>query len=371
MNRKIDFKSRWFGLFQKTQEPAVLVYGAGDAAFERVKTLVEAFGNGELRTNLVLCSPAGGIWQGHQVLQLPVAGSLFYGVFLSKLKIRAIVEVSPLPAGLAKAARSRATPVVGPDEPIDVILKKVGKERAWEERHNNPVGRFVAETVFSKVVSGNGQAGGIERFGDIEALAASLGNPETIMCLGNGPSSEGEAVRGARFDVLFRANHGWLSRGFLVEPDMVFTGMQASMKKLKSPILCVLGPTAEKVLLMVRAKNFVTGKLRYFVAGDDKAGLDLKIDDDFRPTSGAIMLAVAVALKPKKLIVAGIDMFQHPDGSYPGDSKTPNAYTATHSRDAEEVFMFRQLEKFDGELVILSEIFKQAWDRHNKALSNA
>lgn len=370
MRWRESFKSRWLGLFDKTQEPAVLVYGAQCGDFAQVEGLVSALLDAQLRTNVALCSPDCRSWRGHQVVHLPKAGALFYGIFLSKLKIRAIVSVTSLPNGLTRAARKRATPVAGPDTPVAQVLRLVGRERRWNERRNNPIGRFLAERLFDRLARGNGRAGGIERIGDISGLAQGLGHPKSILCLGNGPSSEGEAVRKVRFDALFRANHGWLDRGFLVEPDMVFTGMQTSMKRLPTPILCVLGETAEKVLLMVRAKNFFAGRLRYFVAGDNKAGLDLAIRDGFRPTSGAVMLAVAVALKPEKLIVAGIDMFQHPDGSYPGDNKTPNAYTATHSRDAEEAFMFRQLERFDGELVILSDIFRQAWERHNRALRN-
>ncbi len=54
-------------------------------------------------------------------------------------------------------------------------------------------------------------------------------------------------------------------------------------------------------------------------------------------------------------------MFAHPDGAYPGDSKTQNAYTATHSYDNELRFILTQLKSFDGELVILSDVLAKEW----------
>ena len=51
---------------------------------------------------------------------------------------------------------------------------------------------------------------------------------------------------------------------------------------------------------------------------------------DVRPTNGAVMLATAVALQPSRLVISGVDLFNHPAGSYPGDSTTPNAYSQGH-----------------------------------------
>jgi hypothetical protein len=80
------------------------------------------------------------------------------------------------------------------------------------------------------------------------------------------------------------------------------------------------------------------------------------------------MLATAVALRPKRLIVAGIDLFQHPQGSYPGDSRTPNAYSPGHSRDKELAFILQLLGRYRGELVILSEVLRAEWEKtHTKS----
>ena len=89
----------------------------------------------------------------------------------------------------------------------------------------------------------------------------------------------------------------------------------------------------------------------------------------FTPTNGAVKLATAVALQPKRLIVAGMDLFQHPEGSYPGDSTTPNAYTVLHDRQTELAFIlshFERLEQSGGEVVILGEVLEGHWRAHLK-----
>ena len=51
-----------------------------------------------------------------------------------------------------------------------------------------------------------------------------LGHPHTILCLGNGPSSEAEALRQYTHEALFRVNHSWLRRPAFNQPQVVFTG---------------------------------------------------------------------------------------------------------------------------------------------------
>src|SRR3546814_318572 len=68
----------------------------------------------------------------------------------------------------------------------------------------------------------------VERYDDVPALREALGHPDTILCLGNGPSSEDPDVAKVRYDALFRVNSLWLKRGFLTTPDMVFTGSSST-----------------------------------------------------------------------------------------------------------------------------------------------
>lgn len=344
----------------------MLFYAETAHGFDIQADKIFGFLDESVRMDVVLSSGRDKSWNGHDVLPLPGSFGFLFGPFLSLLNVRAIVAVSPLPEKLARAAASRATPVLDGGASQKDILAAAGRERKWEERRNRPLGRFLAEKIYARLEKNNGVAGGITRLTSVGELTEKLYNPKTILCLGNGPSSEDAAVHNVSFDVLFRANHGWQSRGFLTHPDVVFTGMQASMRKLKEPILCVLGTTTEKVLLMVRARNFLSGKLTYLAVGTPSVEPGLKGTGDVRPTSGAVMLAVAVAMAPEKLIIAGMDLFQHPQGSYPGDASAPNAYTATHSRDHELEFILTRLERYEGDLVIVSDALRQAWEVHKK-----
>jgi hypothetical protein len=82
-----------------------------------------------------------------------------------------------------------------------------------------------------------------------------------------------------------------------------------------------------------------------------------------RPTNGAAMLAVATALQPRRLVISGVDLFSHPAGTYPGDARTPNAYTPGHDADSELEILLAALSGYRGELVILSEALEKEWER--------
>jgi hypothetical protein len=82
------------------------------------------------------------------------------------------------------------------------------------------------------------------------------------------------------------------------------------------------------------------------------------------------MLATAIALQPDKLIVAGIDLFQHPDGSYPGNATSANAYSPGHSRDSELDFILQLFSEFSGEITIVGDILRTAWDNHRADARN-
>jgi hypothetical protein len=64
------------------------------------------------------------------------------------------------------------------------------------------------------------------------------------------------------------------------------------------------------------------------------------------------------------LVIAGVDLFQHPEGSYPGDKSTANAYTPAHTLDKELAFMLFQLDQFNGEIVIIGDALDREWRAH-------
>ncbi len=259
------------------------------------------------------------------------------------------------------------------DEVVALLKPLIGRDRKWSERRDQKLGRWIGQKFFLLLeteIWAQRLKGRIERINDLDALSKKLSHPATILCLGNGPSSEDPRLTRLSYDALFRANHAWAARGFLTQPDVVFTGVKASMRKIKGAILGVLDTNTEKVLLMTRGLNALFGdKLSYFVIDKIKGSTHEMDWRGHRPTSGAIMLKAAVQLKPERLIIAGIDMFQHPSGSYPGDNTTANAYAPAHTYDKELGFILHCLEKFDGEIIIIGDVLSQEWERFllNKA----
>ncbi len=207
----------------------------------------------------------------------------------------------------------------------------------------------------------------VQRVDTLEALNETLGRPETILCLGNGPSSESQELRDLKFDSLFRVNHLWLKRGFLLRPDVVFTGSKASLAVVKGAIFGLQSIKSESRLLVTRLLGFTTGSMRYMTLERFDLFLFREEWRGVRPTNGAAMLATAVALQPKRLVVAGIDLFSHPAGSYPGDEKTPNAYSPGHAAESELALLMQALDRYRGELVILSSALEENWREFKSA----
>lgn len=196
------------------------------------------------------------------------------------------------------------------------------------------------------------------RIDSIEELRAALGSPDVVLCLGNGPSSEDPVLADIAHDVLFRVNHRWKERGFLAEPDLVFTGGKRALFTVRAPIFGFQTRSAEAHLATHQIFNPFCGRMQYVVL--ERLGVLEAVDEGgLRPTNGAGMLATAVALEPKRLIVSGMDLFQHPEGSYPGDARTPNAYVPAHDAELELRFLQRTLDAYRGELVVLSPALAQ------------
>jgi hypothetical protein len=103
---------------------------------------------------------------------------------------------------------------------------------------------------------------------DLDRLKQRLGSPATIMCLGNGPSSADPALLHEHHDVLFRVNHSWLDKKFMVKPDVVFTGGRPSMRALDDVIFGVQNTEAEDRLMQTRAFNPLRSPTTCFNAND-------------------------------------------------------------------------------------------------------
>jgi hypothetical protein len=169
------------------------------------------------------------------------------------------------------------------------------------------------------------------------------------------------------YDRLFRVNHSWKARGgpFLA-PDLVFTGARDSVMALRPPCGFVFGKihSEEKVLSRLLAS---WRRLRYGTVerlGLHRSGLDGRA----APTNGALMLATAVALRPRRLIVAGIDMFSDPAGAYPGDTVTRNAYAVGHDASFEREFILEALNRHDGELIVFGRALRADLQAQGRAV---
>ena len=198
---------------------------------------------------------------------------------------------------------------------------------------------------------------GMRRITSWAELRSRLGEPKTILCLGNGPSSEGLGIDGVGFDRLFRVNWIWNERSVHRDPNMVFTA------DLDAPsgaaIICF--PTREDAnrILASYVRRRVGARTEYLVFPELPSAFTDKTWSH-RPTNGALMVAAAVLLQPSRLIIAGIDLYLHPDGKYPGAAGEPNRYDDIHHRDVDLAFMQAALDRFGGDVTILSEQLRSA-----------
>ncbi len=189
------------------------------------------------------------------------------------------------------------------------------------------------------------------RVQSLDALRTRLGNPRSILCLGNGPSSEDPSLQELEYDCLFRVNWRWKDRGLFLQPTMVFTGDAETLRRCPS---CVFGFRTIEEETLVLLHSLTQKRWRRFKCFTLERISNLLADGIWpaRPTNGLVMVATAVALQPQKLILAGIDLFQHPEGKYPGESTAENRYAPVHDRQVEVAILRLLLAQFRGELEI-------------------
>jgi len=196
-----------------------------------------------------------------------------------------------------------------------------------------------------------------QRLDDLDTVAAALGHPRSIMCLGNGPSSEDPALRAMGHDCIFRVNDMWLDRGILTDAAMVFTGDKRAVRRLPNAIFAFQTARAEGRLMRAHILSGRLRRVRYTVMERLRILFD-GTDWGAKPTNGMAMIALAVALKPQRIIIGGIDLFAHPAGSYPGHSATANAYTPLHEKDVELQIIKHYLGQYNGEVVVVGDVLR-------------
>jgi hypothetical protein len=193
---------------------------------------------------------------------------------------------------------------------------------------------------------------------DWDSLAQCLGQPQRILCLGNGPSSEDIDLQAYAGDTLFRVNWRWRQRGQLVSPQLVFVGDPRTPSRLAVPIYGFRSREEANYVLWRQRFRLRPQPFRFFVF-DEMPGAGSQAWPA-RPTNGAIMVATAAALRPQRLVIAGIDLYSHPAGRYPGGSDAHDGYNRVHDRDVEIEMIRQALAGFAGEVRVLSPILAAA-----------
>jgi hypothetical protein len=200
-----------------------------------------------------------------------------------------------------------------------------------------------------------------------DALRQMLGRPNTILCLGNGPSSEDPGVVAQTYDALMRVNHSWQQRGLLTSPSLVFTGQFSTLQACGAGTPYVF-QSLEAQQKIYRRSWWLPGQFKFLNA--ETAQIYRPADfAPYKPTNGAVMIATAVALQPQRIIIAGIDFFDDPRGAYPGHSQATNAYTPAHSAQRERAFIISELAGFNGEVEIIGDVLSRVWQSDPNGLS--
>jgi hypothetical protein len=209
------------------------------------------------------------------------------------------------------------------------------------------VGRWIAETRSRR------------RIESWDALRARLGSPRVVLCLGNGPSSEDSGLRDLAHDRLFRVNWRWQRRGLLTRPDVVFVGDPRTVHHVTNCIFAFGAKDWERTMLLRHALALRPKAPEYFTM----ERLPSVLQEHAwwaRPSNGALMIVAAAALRPERIVVAGIDLFAHPDGRYPGDVRSTNDYAQVHRRDVDVAVIRQALQNYDGTVQIVGGVLENA-----------
>jgi hypothetical protein len=196
------------------------------------------------------------------------------------------------------------------------------------------------------------------RHDDWHALRARLGAPRSVLVLGNGPSSEDPRLARVAHDCLIRVNWRWLERGLLTRPEMVFVGDPATMSRVDGCIFGFWNVSLERGMLLRRLATRGPRPVE-FVTMERVSPVIRDQPWPARPTNGALAVLTAAALQPERLTIAGIDLFRHPDGRYPGELLARNDYSHVHAMETDLAIIQLALQAFRGELVVLSDILRR------------
>jgi hypothetical protein len=149
-----------------------------------------------------------------------------------------------------------------------------------------------------------------------------------------------------------------------VNPNLVFTADRDLPAGSPKPILGF--PNEAVGLPILRYHSFMFRPPRQGYIFIDTLIPTLKAGrSEVVPSNGAIMISLAAALKPKRMIIAGIDLYSHKEGRYPGDSHAIDGYSRDHNRTNDVAFIRSALSAYRGEVIILSDSLREELKNEN------
>lgn len=231
---------------------------------------------------------------------------------------------------------------------VPTVRERVGESAAW---------RAVAPIFMRR------------RIDDWGTLRERLGHPRTILCLGNGPSSEEPKLASVAHDCLIRVNWRWRERGFLDRPDVVFVGDPRTFRRVPRCIYGLWSVRHEHAMLLRRLVACGPAPMTYFTA-ERLSPLCAESRWPSRPTNGALAIVAAAALASERIVLGGFDLFAHPAGRYPGDARMRNDYHSVHSVDTELELIALALASFRGEVAILSDNLRRRLDERRERVAH-
>lgn len=366
------------GLGLPRAKRSVWLRGESPGSFETAGAFIQALAEAVPHYRLVMMSPDPGTrnWLRHrfvddEVLRLPRSPEAMVRLYFRRLRPAAIIVLDQGASGsnpLSDLARSRSVPLINmlpgglapeskdlirrllesaPYEPpvnqawrVPSLRDKAGQSRLWKS----------FAPYFNR-----------RRIDDWGALGRRLGNPQSILCLGNGPSSEDPKLAEIDHDCLMRVNWRWKRRGLLTDPDVVFVGDAATLHRLSPRIFGLWNNWLENGMLL---RYFVTHGPRRMEYFSMERISPLIRDGSWpaRPSNGPLMVAAGAALRPKRLTIAGMDLFRHSEGRYPGDTRSLNEYSRVHTRDVDLAIIELALRDYPGKLVIIGDTLSRALD---------
>lgn len=331
------------GLLLPQGRPTVVLAGtAGEIG--RLYPTVDAALRLRPEHRLVLAAPPGDVGGlrrrfPHEVV-LPLPHSVAGRYWLRRLRAVLVIDPAGFVGSADQGFRGRGQP-----ETPEALAARLPPLDPPERQA--PTGTFLVDLL------------GGRRVVSLASLKARLGDPRTIICLGNGPSSEDPRLDDHRDAMLFRVNWNWRGRGRLDNPDVVFTADPDLPASGRRRVIVFPTAAAGRPILLRHALAMRPPSAGYiFLDEFDPTLADLS--GPTIPTNGALMIAVAVALKPDRIVIAGMDLYRHPQGRYPGDTSAQDGYSREHNAEIDLGLIRAALGSFAGETIVLSDNLRTA-----------